>query len=349
MEEENKKEEIKKEEIEVKEEKQEQDVEKNKESFFTKKTIITFVIGLLMGLLLMFLINLLTSGNTVAKVNGKTISKDEIYKTATAYTPIEVILSTIDNKILDENYKLDDATKKEIEDEAQEYLKTYEEYYGYTEEEFLAENGFETYEEFIADLSLYYKRNLYYYNYVATLVEEGAVEKYYNENAFGKIDSKHILVQTSDDLDDEGALKLSKEIISKLNKGKKFDEVATEYENNYPANIVVEELGYIDFSSSIEESYVDALKTLEKNTYTKTPVETSYGYHVIYCIDKIEKGEMTTMDRMNILSILAQDMQDVEDYNAILIKMREENGLKFYDEYFDKKYKEFCEEYQVVE
>lgn len=338
-------EENKKEEIEVKEERQEEDIKKNKEPFFTKKTIITFVIGLLIGLLVMFLINLFIGGKTIAKVNGKTINKDEIYKITTAYTPIEVILSSVDSKILDKNYELDEATKKEIEKEAQEYIKTYEEYYGYTEEEFLAENGFETYDDFIEDLSLYYKRNLYYYDYVETLLEEGAVEKYYNENSFGEIDSKHILVQPSDDLDEKTALKLAKEIISKLNKGKAFDEVAKEYEEKYSDNIVVEELGYIDFSSSIEETYVNALKKLEKDTYTKTPVETSYGYHVIYCKDKIEKGEISAKTRMNILSTLAENISDVEDYNAILIKMREENGLKFYDEYFENKYKEFCNEY----
>lgn len=340
MEEENKKEKNKKKESEEK-----QDVIKDKENFFTKKTIITFVIGLIVGLLVMFLINWFANGSAVAKVNGQTISKNDVYKLTSAYTPIEIILSAIDNKILDKGYELDEATKQDIDDEAQEYIETYETYYGYTEEEFLSANGFENYEEFIADLTLYYQRNLYYYNYVETLLEEGAVEKYYDENAFGEIDSKHILVKTSDDLDDKAALKLAKEIIKKLNKGEDFDTVASDYEEKYSDNVVDEKLGYIDFSSSIEESYVNALKELEEGTYSKTPVETSYGYHIIYCIDKKEKGEMTTMDRINILSTLVEDLEDVEEYNAILIKMREENGLKFYDKSLKEKYEDFCKEY----
>ena len=41
----------------------------------------------------------------------------------------------------------------------------------------------------------------------------------------------------------------------------------------------------------LESSYLEALKTLEKGKYTETPVKTSYGYHVIYCVDKLEKTD----------------------------------------------------------
>lgn len=34
---------------------------------------------------------------------------------------------------------------------------------------------------------------------------------------------------------------------------------------------------------------MEAMQKLENNSYTKEPVQTSYGYHVIYRIDQKEK------------------------------------------------------------
>ena len=43
------------------------------------------------------------------------------------------------------------------------------------------------------------------------------------------------------------------------------------------------------------QEYVDACKKLEVGKYTTEPVLTSFGYHVIYCIDKEEKPKLESV------------------------------------------------------
>ena len=219
---------------------------------------------------------------------------------------------------------------------------------GYTKEEFLEGNGFESYDEFVEYLSLDYKRSLYVYYYLETQLEENAVQTYYDENAFGKVNTKHILVQASGDMDDTQALALANEIISKLNDGEEFDTLATEYTTNYD-NVITEDLGEMGAFDHLDEAYVEGMKKLEKGKYSTEPVKSSFGYHVIYCVDKAEKTEeISASDKMAIVDALATKAGltlDETTYYKALIQMREEAGLKFFDKDFKEKYEEYCEPY----
>ena len=113
-------------------------------------------------------------------------------------------------------------------------------------------------------------------------------------------------------------------------------------------NIVVEDLGEVGAFDNLESSYLEALKTLEKGKYTETPVKTSYGYHVIYCVDKVEKtDEISRKDKMAIIDVLASDIMSADSnlYYKTLIEMRKEAKLKFYDEELEAKYEEYCKSY----
>jgi hypothetical protein len=118
------------------------------------------------------------------------------------------------------------------------------------------------------------------------------IEKYYKNDVFGDVDSKHILVKIDKDnskgLSDADAKKLAKEIISKLNSGKTWDEVVTEYKDK----IVSEELGYQAFNASLEKAYLQECKNLEVGKYSKNPVLTSYGYHIVFKIAQKDKPKL---------------------------------------------------------
>ena len=89
-------------------------------------------------------------------------------------------------------------------------------------------------------------------------------------------------------------------------------------------------------------------KALNKGEYSTEPVKTTYGYHVIYCVDKAEKTDkISRKDRMQIVEELAADIMaaDSDLYTKVLIKMREDAKLKFYDKDLDKKYTEYCSAY----
>jgi len=318
-----------------------------------KNTVLALVCALVLGLLIgagtMYFCN---RGGKVASVKGKTITSKSLYNRMKNYLSIDFALEEIDNAILNKKYTLDDEEKEEVKKTAQGYIDMYESYYGQTQEEFLSGNGFDSFEDFADYLSLDYKRTIYFYDVLEKQLDENAVKEYYDENAFGKVNTKHILVKTSEDITDEKALSIANEIIGRLDNGEDFDTVAKEYESKYEETIVVEDLGEKGAFDHLENAYVEGMKELNKGEYSKTPVKTSYGYHVIYCIDKIEKSDkISRKDRMEIVEELSSDIisNDSNLYYKTLIKMREDSKLKFFDKNLEEKYVEYCSKYEDKE
>ena len=184
-----------------------------------------------------------------------------------------------------------------------------------------------------------YRRNHYYDEYVKSLIKDEDVQKYYKDNVFGDVDSKHILVKidtnSKDGLSKDEANKIAKEIIKKLDGGKTWDEVITEYKDK----IVNEDLGYQAFNASLEKSYLDECKKLEVGKYSKTPVLTSYGYHIVY---KKAQKDTPTFDEVkdDVIEILANEKKKADSnlYQKTLFTMREEAKLEFVDTVLKEQY-----------
>ena len=254
----------------------------------------------------------------------------------------------IDKAILDKKYNLEKEEKEEIKKTAQGYIEMYSNYYGYTEDQFLSENGFDSLEDFEDYLATDYKRTVYYYEQVEKQLEENAVQKYYDEKSFGKVNTKHILVKTSDDMTEDQALEIANEIIGKLDNGEDFDTLAKEYTEKYQDKVITEDLGEQGAFDRLEEGYIEGMKALNKGEYSKTPVQTSYGYHVIYCVDKVEKNnKISRKDRMQIITLLGEDVMSTDSnlYYKSLINMRKDAKLKFFDKNLEEKYAEYCDSY----
>ena len=139
-----------------------------------KETIISLVIGLILGLVIMFFVN----GGIEVLASGKIITKGNLYNRMKNYFSIELVLEEVDSAILNKKYKLAEEELNEIKETANKYIEQYQLYYGYTQEEFLSENGFENYDSFVNYLSLDYKRTKYFYDYVETKLEDNAVKNY---------------------------------------------------------------------------------------------------------------------------------------------------------------------------
>lgn len=323
-------------------------------AIFKKKEIwISGIIGILIGAALIYLLGLFgvpgLGNETIATIKTGNISKNDLYKEMKKYYPVTYALELVDKSILEEKYKLTEEQNKEIEEQVNIILTQYQAY-GYTEETFLEENGFESKQEFIDYMTLDYKRNLACIDYFKTIISEEDIQNYYNENdVYGEINTKHILVQISDDLTEKEALTKANEIIIKLNNGTSFDDVAIEYTDD--SAIISEN---VDFNwlneSSLAEEYTTASKALEKDTYTKEAVLTDFGYHIIYCVDKAEKPSIEE-SKDDIVEKLGADLEAEDQYirYKALIKLREDNGLKFKDSKFKEEYKEYCDEINGTE
>lgn len=282
----------------------------------------------------------------VAEIDGYTVTANDLYEDMKDVYSISSLLDKIDNKILVEKYPETDEMNDELKQQAESYYSAYKQYYKMDKETFLSNNGFGSEKAFLEYLRLQYRRNKYAEDYIKTLISDKEVEKYYEDKVYGDINTKHILVKVDSSASDEDKKKaedLAKEIISKLNDGKSFDDVKEEYKDQ----ITYEELGYKSYNANLESAYMEAMQKLENNSYSKEPVKTSYGYHVIYRIDQKEKPALEDVKEEIIDSLVSE--KKLEDKNisyVALDKMREESGLKFSDTVLEKKYNTYMSQYK---
>ena len=282
----------------------------------------------------------------VAEIDGYTVTANDLYEDMKDVYSISSLLDKIDNKILEEKYPETDEMNDELKQQAESYYSAYEQYYKMDKETFLSNNGFGSEKAFLEYLRLQYRRNKYAEDYIKTLISDKEVEKYYEDKVYGDINTKHILVKVDSSASDEDKKKaedLAKEIISKLNDGKSFDDVKEEYKDQ----ITYEELGYKSYNANLESAYMEAMQKLENNSYSKEPVKTSYGYHVIYRIDQKEKPALEDVKEEIIDSLVSEKKSEDKNISYIVLdKMREEAGLKFSDTVLEKKYNTYMAQYK---
>ena len=312
--------------------------------------IILFIVGFLLATLIFRCIfwpdriaTLKDGTQPVAKLKDETITADDLYEDMKEYYSVNTLLNTIDDLILSKMYPSNDEMENDIKKTADYYYSAYEKNYGYTKDAFLSQYGFADEKAFLESLRLDYRKNKYYEKYALELVTDSEIDKYYKDEVFGDVDSKHILVSTGEDgLSDEEAKKLANEIIDKLNKGTSWEDVVKEYKDK----IVSEELGYNAFNASLESAYLKECKDLAVGTYSKTPVLTSYGYHIVYKIAQKDKPKLEDV-KDDVKEVLANKKKEADTnlYYKALIKMREDAGLEFSDTKLADEYKKYMNQY----
>lgn len=109
----------------------------------------------------------------------------------------------------------------------------------------------------------------------------------------------HILVETKDE---------AESVISQLNKGKDFAALAKERAAG-PTGPNGGDLGWFTADSMVPE-VVAAVKQLKVGSYTKEPVKSQYGYHVIL-LDDTRTGTPPTLDSVR------KDLANVVDRNKL--------------------------------
>ncbi len=108
-------------------------------------------------------------------------------------------------------------------------------------------------------------------------VSDEAAQKFYDEKIGipGKeYKARHILLETEDD---------AKNVISLLDSGQDFSELAKE-KSTGPSGPQGGELGWFGAGQMVKP-FSDATAAMEKGSYSKTPVQTQFGWHVIMLDD----------------------------------------------------------------
>ena len=282
----------------------------------------------------------------VATIDGMTLTADELYEDMKDIYSVSSLLDKLDTKILTDKYPDTDEMDDEVTSQAENYYKAYEQYYKMSKEDFLKQNGFNTEKKFLEYLKLNNRRTKYVKEYTEKEVTDKEIDKYYEDKVYGDINTKHMLVKvdsSASDDDKKEAENLAKEIISKLDEGKTFDEVKEEYKDK----ITYEELGYKSYNAALEEAYKNEMKNLKDGEYSKEPVKTSYGYHIVYRIDQKEKPALEDI-KDQIKEEIADEKisNDKNLYYVVLDKMRENANLKFEDTVLKDKYDNYMSQYK---
>ena len=282
--------------------------------------------------------------------NGKSISTNDLYEELKEKYALNTLLTMVDTKILDEKYETDsdakDYAKNNVETSELYYTNYYNTMYS-TYESFISDNyGVTTKDELTDYFILRYKRNLAIKDYAKSLVTEGEIKDYYDDELIGDMEASHILITADYEKEEEKAdaeekaLKTAKEIIAKLDAGEDFAKLAKEYSKDGSAENGGD-LGRFGHGDMVEEFETAAYK-LEVGKYTKEPVKTKYGYHIILKAKEYDKPELDSVKDEIIETLATRKLtEDTTLQVTALDELRTDNGMVIEDSTLETQYNNY--------
>ncbi len=283
----------------------------------------------------------------VAEMEGKTITAEDLYDELRTQGGTTVLVNMIDEFIANKEIETD-RNAKEYADNQLENLKAQYKQAGQDFEAALTNAGYSSESKFKEVLILDYKKNKVVENYLSDNLTEKEIETYYNDEVFGEMTVKHILVkpETKDDMTDDEkteAEKKAKEkaekIIKELNDGAKFDDLVSKYSDDEGSK---DNKGLIEnfTKDSVVSDFWDASIKLKDKEYSKEPVKSDYGYHVIYRISQKDKPKLKDV-KEDIKEKLVENMlsADTNLPTKTWVKIRKKYKLDIKDDDIKKAYK----------
>ncbi len=269
-----------------------------------------------LALTLLFITSLSLEAKVYATVGDKNITD----------TDIAQVLRVIPNGAMIEKYggidRLDKAKQKQIIDIAVDnYLLSKKAF----------QEGIDKTKEYKSELDIL-KTSLatqIYTNQIISKikVDEKEIKDFYDKNKkdftqkSDRVKARHILVKSekeAESLIDE--LKKSKDV------EKKFIELA-KTKSIGPSGKDGGQLGWFEAKRMVPE-FSKAAFALKKGEFTKKPVKTQFGYHVIYVEDKINKGAVIGFDKVkNQIAEMIKTQKIKDKINGIIADLRKSNKV----------------------
>lgn len=282
-------------------------------------------------------------------VNGKNVSANDVYEELKESYARDQILEIMDKIILEEKYKEDDELKEYVDAQIDYYIQSY------------GEDGFKqalassslTEDDLRQTIALDYRRNLAAEDYVKGTIKDDEIEDYYNSSVRGDIKASHILIkpETTDDSTEEekktaeeAALNKAKDVIARLNKGEKFEDLAKELSDDEGSAKDGGDLGYFSKGTMVDE-FENAVVKLENGKYSTEPVKSSFGYHIILKVDQKDKPKLKDVKNDIIDTLVTQKLSNDSTlkYKA-LYEIRKEAGLEIHDDSTKKQYESYMKD-----
>lgn len=278
------------------------------------------------------------------------ISVDSLYNEMKDRYAVSILIDMIDKELLFKEYK---DKLEEAQDYADKSISSLKQNYDSEEDLLNAINsyyGYSTINEFKEYIELNYLRDLATTDYAKSQIKDKEIEKYYEDEVVGDIEASHILItpDVTDDMSDEDkekaenkALETAKEVIEKLNNGEDFSTLAKTYSKDEATKDNGGALGKFNKGDMVQE-FEDAAYALKVNEYTKEPVKTTNGYHIILKTKEYDKKSLDD-SKDSIISDLADKLinEDATISITAMTELRKNKGMKIEDSSLDSSYNKY--------
>lgn len=278
----------------------------------------------------------------VVHINGKDFSANDLYKELKNSYGTSMLINMIDDyivsvEITDKESAINYGKSMVASEKAK--FDSYSSVLGYSWEEYLRNNGFNSEDELAEYFTNDYLKEKVAIKYIVPSITDKEVKKYYDEEVDDKIVARHIIIvpATDDSMSssekqkaEEDAKNKVAEIIKMLDEGKDFSDLAKEYSADGSAS----DGGLLDAftSDDVDSDFWKAAKALKVGEYSKDPVKSKYGYHVILKEKVIAKDSLEDMTD-SIKESIAENKLDEDSTleTATWFKIRKEYNIDITD------------------
>lgn len=309
-----------------------------------KNLIITGVICFIVGALVMIpffpkrIAKLENGEEVIVEVEGHKFTADDLYKALKEDNGNEVLFKMVDITILKDKYPNEEENAKKFAEEQKEVVYTsYQQYMGYSQEEFLSANGFKSDEDFENELYNEYYYQKYYDDYTKESVTDKELKAFYKESVFGE-KSIYLFSTVEDNASDLTAIK------KKLKDNVSFNDIKDKYNNvnSYSYDAV----NYTD-GDTFTQTILNKIASTKKGSSSDVFTDDSYGSVLIYVVDEKDKPSSDSIkDEMREAIASNKQQSDEKLYYQAFIHLREEYKLNILDTELKDYYNETIKQYK---
>lgn len=268
------------------------------------------------------------SDNEIATVGDTKITEKDFYNKLKEQAGEDTLRTMILEDVLKQNVSDSDKLHKEAEDEVNKQIKEI--------------GGEEAFERMLQYQQVSSKESLIYQTYITKMFQEildneidlsdDAIKKFYDKDYQPMMEADHILVDTEEEANNA---------IKRLENGEDFAEVAKEVSKDSTA----QDGGYLGTftEGQMVPEFAEGVKSLKDGEYSKKPVKSQFGYHVIKAI---QNGEKKPFDEVkdDVINQYKLSYYDNVDFSfGVLGKLIDKTGVNIKD----KEYKDVVK--QLVE
>lgn len=235
----------------------------------------------------------------IASVDGKKFVSEDLFNKLKEKYGTNILVNMVDEYIVSKEVKNNDEAKEDAKAQLDSLKKQYESQ-GMEFSTVLTNYGYDNEDQLLQEMIVESNKEIVAKKYIKKNITEKEIKKYYDDEIYGDYNAKHILItpDTSDDATEEEqekaektAKKKAEEVIKKLNNGEKWDTLVKKYSDDEGSK---KDKGLIEnfTKGDVVDEFFNSVLELKDGEYTKKPVKSEYGYHIIFRVSASDKPSL---------------------------------------------------------